>query len=295
MLRSASSVSFLSLILAASVAISGCALIRTAPERGSEEIQPMVPVQKAKAKKGDATGALFVAEFRGAESVIGREGCRLRVINRQTNKNAFIELRPGEASYTALAPGVYDTRRLGCGLSKLWDLTGLFSSGFTVEPGNVSYLGKAIFIFKDGNLAEIKRAARVDSGEALNLALEKVPSGAQDTIISGFTSRPITREMREGSLREGFDVFGRGAKEPEKTLKPLIDNLMACASEAGKTDPVRIGSVKIVAEYTGGKFVKFKEESGENAFSSELIACIKASHERFAPDVMTFLEVRTLY
>jgi hypothetical protein len=256
----------------------------------------MIPLEKAKtAKEGPATGAVLAYEFRGGQSVVGSDGCRLRLENQSTKKSSFMTLKPDGAAFATLAPGLYQLRRLGCGLTKVWDLRDLLPAGFSVEPGRVSYLGKVTFVFKDEDLVEVKKGSRIEGAEGLPLALDRVPPGAQESVISGYTGKAITRAMREGDLREAFDVFGKGTSDSTKALPPLLESLKNCAMAEAKTDPLRLGTLQVVAAYKDQRFVKFQEQSGQNAFSDAFVTCIEKSHEEFRPDVPGDLTIRTRY
>jgi hypothetical protein len=271
-----------------------CTTVKTAPQRGGEEIQPIVPVSKPQLPKaGPVSGVLLAHSFVKSGETVSREGCRLRVENLSTKKHYFLVIKPrGPAVFSPLEPGSYRMRRLGCGVTKVWDLSEI--ANFDVMPGQVSYIGKETFVFDpEGELAEVQKASRLESAEALVAALDQVPQAARESLVSGYTLKPITKAMREGELREGFDVFGQGTSNPNEILAPLVAKLKICSNDAAKIDPLRIGSLKIVALYKDGRFVGIKEKSGENALSDQFVKCIEQAHEAFAPAEKGELEVRT--
>jgi hypothetical protein len=272
---------------------SSCVTVKTAPQRGDEEVQPIVPMSKPRMPKtGAVSGVLMAYALRGGTDVVSGEGCRLRVENLTTKKHYFLTIKPRtSAVFSPLEPGSYSMRRLGCGLTKVWDVSDVAS--FKVAEGKVSYLGKFAFLFGADDLGEIKKVSRLENAEALVSALEQVPAASRESLVSGYTEKPITPSMREGDLRDGFDLFAQGTADAAEVLAPLSDRLKACATEASRTDPLRIGALKLVTVYKDGHFVEFKEKGGENAMADGFIACIERAHREFAPSEKGNLEIRT--
>ncbi len=257
--------------------------VKTAPERGNEEFKSWMPVAD---RSSLGTGQVLLAyQLIDPAHEVPTDGCRLRVENTKTSKSVFLTLKPNEAgSVTALEPGNYVTRRLGCGLASVWTVEDLFAKGFNVEAGQVSYIGKLIFTFNQNkDLELIKKASRVDSSDSLVALLGGVVKGADDFIISGFTNKPVTRDMLSGERLEGFDVRALGLQEQRVgLLTPLLSQLKDCSQIAGKADPLRIGKLDYVGIFQGGRFQMIRDRVDTNALSDDFRLCVESSLQRFS-------------
>lgn len=273
-------------------ALTGCETVKTSPVRGGESIRSVAPVPSA--REGSSSGVLIGVRFNDPDKSLKSSDCRLRVENQSTRKDAFVPLKPDEAgTYVSLEPGRYIARRLGCGLGKVWNLEDLYTEGFKVEPGRVSYLGKVLLNFKKGELETVRNASRIESAEALSVLLPRAPGGSEHNLISGFTGKAITREMIEGPKREGFDVFALGVNDPDRVLSPILESLKSCGTDETKRDPLRFGQLEYVSVYRQGRFVEFRDRADKNAFSDSFRSCIERALSEFRPDVPGEVRVRT--
>ena len=265
------------------IACSTSPTVKTAPERGSQEYKSWMPVADRSAL---GTGQVLLAyQLIDPAHEVPADGCRLRIENTKTQKSVFITLKANEpGSITSLEPGNYITRRLGCGLASVWTVEDLFSKGFDVEAGKVSYIGKLIFSFNQSkDLELIKKASRVESSDSLNQLLTGAAKGADDVLISGFTDKAITREMITGERFEGFDVHALGLQEQRVgLLTPLLNGLKDCSQTAGHRDPLRIGKLDYVAIFQAGRFQGIRDRVDTNALSDELRSCIESSLRSFS-------------
>lgn len=262
----------------------GCQSVKTAPERGSQDIntKAVLPVPAARQFKG-ASGVLLAYELQGAEQVVGESGCRLRVVNNDTRKSYFASVKLGEVgAYQALEPGNYRVERIGCGLTAVWDLADLFVGGFKVVPDHVSYIGKLSFLFQGKNLDAVRKVGRIENANSFMQVKDLAPL---ETVgfVSGFTGQVITPAMADGDLRDGFDVFIDGTGQAQKVLEPLMAKLRGCAVTATAKDPMRLGKLFYTANYKQGKFTSFAEEVNQNAMAPEFLGCVKQSLVEFQP------------
>lgn len=272
---------------------SACTGLKTAPERGGDDVGSLAPVAAA-TKTSGASGILLGVHFNDPARSLGSSECRLRVENQTTKKDTFVDLKPGEPGvYEALVPGHYMVRRLGCGLGKVWNLEELFPSGFDVQPGRVSYLGEVRFDFKKGQLTTVRNSSRTESAEILPNLLKRAPAGAQDRLVSGFTDKAITQDMMTGAPREGFDVFALGVRDPDRILAPVLESLKTCGNQAAVRDPLRFGQLEYVAVYRQGQFVEIRDRIDKNAFSDTFRSCIEQALRDFQPNVPGEVRVRT--
>lgn len=266
------------------VTLIGCQSVRTAPERGSEEVIPkgVLPVTSERNVPG-TSGVLLTYEIRGGERVVGSSGCRMRVLNRETRSSVFLDIKQNEAAvFEPLEPGAYEVTRIGCGIGRIWDLNDLYKSGFQVQSGRVSYLGKLIFVFKSGKLDVVLKGTRLDSMQSFSSVQAVIPVG-YGPMISGFSGLPITDEMVQGEIRDGFDVFIQGTRNPDGHLDPLLENLKECASRENSRDPLRFGQLEYVALYRDGRFASFKSQVDKNALSTDMRGCIQDAMQKFRP------------
>ncbi|MES2964127.1 MAG: hypothetical protein V4760_09580, partial [Bdellovibrionota bacterium] len=144
-------------VLSFAFLLSSCAVVQTAPQRGtaSMDTKTILPVP-ANRGADEAAGVLVAYDFTG-DGAIKKGECRWRVINETSKKSYFITLDVTHGSaYAPLEPGTYKTAKLGCGLTKVWDLDDTFAGGFKVQEGSASYLGKLSFVFEAGDLSEVK-------------------------------------------------------------------------------------------------------------------------------------------
>ncbi len=251
----------------------GCATIRTAEVRGNETIDTrrFLPVPASRSQ--EASGLVLLAyEMRGETA----RACRWRVIHKGTGKSYFIQIEPGTTyTLTEIEPGEYEATRFGCGIGRVWNLDETFKKGFLVEEGKISYLGKLVFDFDEGELQVIRRASRAASAVAFVSAVEAERLGNWPA-ISAFTGKPISRTMVENAeVRDGIDVVARGLSDPSTSLAPLLADLKACVRREGGVDPLRFGYLEYTALYRGGRFAEMKDRVEANGFSDRLRACVE--------------------
>jgi hypothetical protein len=274
--------------------IAGCAIIKTSPSRGTASIdtKSVLPVPKAQFPEMGTGGILLAYEFEGMKE---STECRLRLMNKETGTNRFMKIKSDEMSaFLEIEPGRYDITRLGCGISSVWDLDGLYPQGFTVQGGRASYLGLLRFRFKDHELDEVKKVARSVSAGAFATAESLVPKDM--TTVSAFTLEPVSVDMATAALGvTGFDVQATGVANASTALQPLLADLKACEAKTAKTDPLRIGHLEYTAEYKAGQFKDFKDRQDKNAFGATLKDCVAQSLSAFHPKESHDLEIRVTY
>lgn len=280
---------FLSAAVVGSVV--ACGTIQTAPQRGAASVdaKSILPVPGGRGSNEDA-GVVLAYEFRGA-----KEGtaCRLRLNNTATKKSYFLTLKAdANAAYAGLPPGRYETGRLGCGLTKVWEISDLYKNGFQVDPGSASYIGKIALEFDKKDLNEVKKATRAEAANAFSVASNVVPNGMN--LVSGFTLAPLTADMAsEGATTQGFDVKGQGISGA--ALEGLLARLQTCDRDAASRDPLRFGRLDYTAKYKDGRFEDFKERRDANAFAEELKTCVAESLSGFRPLEKREVEIRVVY
>lgn len=294
--------------------LSGCATLSTVDRTGHGERQPasvadasatpkatasvaarrsILPVPKAKNYALDG-GVLLALEAIDAnpETV-----CRLRFVGEDSQggfRNRMMTIKLGDVGgFVALEPGHYDLVRMGCGISYVWDLSGVYANGFDVVDGNVSYLGKLVLHFEDGELSEVSKASRGDSATALAKASVFVPD--VQPIVSAFTGEVVTREMRAQTLSAsgGFRVNASGLAS--ESLTPLLSRLEACDAQGAKLDPLRLGRLEYTASYKSGAFNDFKDRRDLNTFSNEFKSCVADSLATFRPPRGAAIDIQVVY
>jgi hypothetical protein len=279
--------------LAFGASIIGCAQVQTAPQRGAASVntQSVMPVVKNSANKPDS-GVVFSYTFVGG-TMPADGSCRVRFIKKDSGKSTIANLKSADtASFSALAPGLYDMGRMGCGLTRVYEMTDLYPNGFRVEAGKASYLGKIIFKFEGNDLKEVNKASRSDSALAFGDISAAVPPGTP--IVSAFTLAQITNEMAEaGGTTAGFTVRAKGMQGP--ALDQLLADLQGCEKKVAATDPLRFGTLDYTAAYKAGRFWDLKERHDTNAFPETLRDCVSETLSAFTPNAKTAVEVRVVY
>ena len=298
---------FGSLCLGAMLTLTSCETLRTMNDNGNDsastvpakERESVLPVPASRATNG-GSAVLVVAEFHGLAESDSEIRCRWRITNRDTGKSYFLNLEPGKPNVFITAdPGTYKTGRLGCGISRVWEVTDVFKDGFKVDSGHVSYLGKLTLNFKEGDLDVIHEASRAESAKSFLSAIAAVngsTKGAPLAAISAFTEKPLDQSMISGTeASEGFNVFAKGIDDPNRTLNPLIANLQTCSRSEAATDPLRFGRLEYIAAYKDGRFSEMKERQEANAFSDHLRSCVERGIMAFHPPQKNDVEVRVRY
>ncbi|HVK62666.1 MAG TPA: hypothetical protein VM432_14000 [Bdellovibrionales bacterium] len=283
-----------SVLMALSViAAAGCATIETSPQRGTASVntQTVLPVPGTRGQS-ETAGAAFAYQFVGSNLPADGQ-CRVRFIQKKSGKSFFVTIAAGQsAAFAPLEPGIYDVGRLGCGITRVYEMTDLYPEGFQVESNKASYLGKLIFKFDGKDLTEVNKAGRSASAAAFSEVSSVVPVGT--SIISAFTLAPITNEMAsEGSTTDGFSVRAKGMEGP--SLNTLLSDLQRCEKNVAKADPLRFGTLDYVAAYKAGRFSEFKERRDTNAFPEMLKDCVTETLSAFTPPAKAAVEIRVIY
>ena len=173
------------------VALSGCSTVTTASQRGQStvETKTILPVPAGRGTDENA-GVVLAYEFSGEDRPTDST-CRWRMINQTTNESFFLTLNTEEkAAFSPMSPGHYKAVRLGCGINQVWDMSDTFKAGFDVHEGQASSLGHLQFIFKQGELDEVKVISRAPAStvgagmDSDDPATAVVPDGMH--VISGF-------------------------------------------------------------------------------------------------------------
>jgi hypothetical protein len=278
--------------------LTACETVHTAPSRGGEDLKTatMMPVPGARSGEG---AVLVVAEIAGAANETLT--CRWRVVNQETSRSFFLTVKADEPNVFAhLDPGTYKTGRLGCGITKVWDVDSVFPEGFRIEAGRVSYLGKLIFQFNGAELQVVRKASRNESATAMQPAIDAT-GAAQMDLISGFTGQAIDRGVAglgvnpglASEPKDGFDVYAKGIEKPEMALVPLVSHLKTCAKAEG--DAGQSGKLEYVALYKAGRFSEMKSREA-TGFTDRMRSCIERGMMTFHPvSKIDLVEIRVRY
>ena len=274
---------FIALAALALTALSSCDTVQTAPQRGSEKIDTgtMYPVPSGRGKSEDS-GLVLAYEFvtPNRDRLTDEGMCRLRLVETSARKSYFMQIdKTKTAAFVALPAGHYETVRMGCGITKTWDVGDIFKGGFQVETGSASYAGKVSFVFQKNNLQVVERASRKQHATGYNDAVAVAPQGLK--LVSAFNLMPLTEEMAaEGQNASGFDVNARGlASGPQ--LTGLLNQLRQC--EPKSKDPLQFGRLDYTAQYKAGKFTDFSSKKDANAFNDSFKGCVQETLAGFKP------------
>lgn len=238
------------------------------------------------------TGVIFAWTLSGSSKLVSEAGCRLRVRHRESGNTVLLKIdAKTPVTVQSLKPGTWDAKRLGCGLTRVWDLEGLFRDGFVVKQDAVSVIGWFVFQFDNRTLVSVREGGRQENN---NLASQiKASWSGPSTLISGFSGKSIPSkiEIRDEIVR----VKATGLKNSDAVLQPLLTRFQNCASEGMKVDPLRAGTLKMEATYKGGKFVGAKTVVHEHALRDDLLQCILRAHETFTVAGVGDFSLETTY
>ncbi len=238
------------------------------------------------------TGVVFAWTIAGSTRLISESGCRLRVRHRESGDTVLLKIDARTpVSVQGLKPGTWDAKRLGCGLTRIWDLEGLFRDGFTVKNDSISVIGWFVFQFDDRTLVTVREGGRAEN-TTLTQQLRAGWSGAS-TLISGFSGKtiPLKLESRDEIVR----VKATGLKNSDQLLQPLLVKFQSCASQGMKVDPLRAGTLRMEASYKAGIFTGLKTLSQDVALRDDLLQCIREAHEKFSLPGQTDFTLETTY
>jgi hypothetical protein len=239
---------------------------------------PLIDPSRWSSTDVSKTGVVFAWSIAGSSRLVSESGCRLRVRHRESGDTALLKLdAKTPVSIQDLKPGTWDAKRLGCGLTRVWDLEGLFRDGFVVKNESISVIGWFVFEFDDHTLLRVREGGRQENTN-LAMQLRGGWSGAS-TLISGFSGKAIPAKLE--SRDEVVRVKATGLKNSDQLLQPLLARFQSCASQGMKVDPLRAGTLKIEATYKAGVFTGARTLSQENALRDDLLQCIRDAHEKF--------------
>lgn len=224
------------------------------------------------------TGVVFAWTLAGSSRLVSDSGCRLRVRHRESGDTVLLKIETKTpVSIQSLKPGTWDAKRLGCGLTRVWDLDGLFRDGFIVKSESISVVGWFVFEFDDRTLVSVREGGRQEN---TNLAMQlRGGWSGPSQLISGFSGKPIPAKFESGD--ETVHVKAMGLKNSDQLLQPLLARFQSCASQGMKADPLRAGSLKIEANYESGVFTGARTLSQDSALRDDLLQCIRDAHEKF--------------
>lgn len=236
------------------------------------------------------SGVIFSWAAQGDPQIVSESGCRLRLREDKSGETLFVTLKIGQPLiFQKLKPGHWEVKRLGCGLTKVYDLDGAFADGFTVKAGKVSALGWMVFGFDRRGLQIFREGGRDENTQWLQSLLGHWPKSSSKressfpistNLISGFSGKEIPDGvvMRDEVVR----LKAKGLRFDESVLQPLAKALQGCAATAMKTDPLRAGEFKMESQYLNGAYRSSKTLSAANALRDEFVVCLLRAHEAYS-------------
>jgi hypothetical protein len=251
----------------------------------SPDIQyPAVDVSQWSTGDMAKTGVIFAWSLSGSKKLVGDSGCRLRMRQRETGDTVLLKIdTKNPVTIQELKPGTWDAKRLGCGVTRVWDLEGLMREGFVVKPGAMSVIGWFLFEFDDRRLITVREGGRKEN-TAMAVQLRTVAGGwptSASTLISGFSGKAIPAASKLEVRDEVVRVKALSLRDSDAKLLPLLNRFQGCASQGMKVDPLRAGTLKIEVSYKAGKYAGSKTSSSDHALRDDLVQCIIQAHETF--------------
>lgn len=245
-------------------------------------VKPVFPVINFKLwprSEFSKTGVIFAWTLTGSTRLVSDAGCRLRVRHRESGDTLLLKIDPKvPVSVQSLKPGTWDAQRLGCGLTRVWDLEDLFRDGFTVKANSVSVIGWFLFEFDDRTLVTVREGGREENTRLAGQLRSVWPAGAA-SLVSGFSGKPLpaTIDIRDEIVR----VKSVGLADSDEVLKPLLARFQSCAGVGMKLDPLRAGTLRMSVKYKAGVYDGVKSSSAEHALRDDLVQCLVGAHETF--------------
>ncbi len=244
------------------------------------------------------TGVIFAWSLAGSKKLVGDSGCRLRMRQRESGDTVLLKIdAKNPVSLQALKPGTWDAKRLGCGLTRVWDLEGLMREGFVVKAGSMSVIGWFVFEFDDRTLVTVREGGRKEN-TAMALQLRSVAGGwpaSASTLISGFSGKEIPAAVKLEARDEVVRVKATSLRDSDAKLLPLLNRFQGCASQGMKVDPLRAGTLRLEVSYKAGKFNGAKTSGNDHALRDDLVQCILQAHETFVLDSGGDFTLETTY
>lgn len=253
--------------------------------KNSPEIQfPVVDVSQWSMSDLSKTGVIFAWSLAGSTKLVGDSGCRLRMRQRETGDTVLLKIdAKSPVSIQSLKPGTWDAKRLGCGVTRVWDLEGLMREGFVVKPGSISVIGWFVFEFDERRLVTVREGGRKEN-TAMTVQLRTVSGGwpsSASTLVSGFSGKIIPPAAKLEVRDEVVRVKAISLRDSDTKLLPLLNRFQGCASQGMKVDPLRVGTLKIEVSYKAGKYSGAKTSGSDHALRDDLVQCILQAHETF--------------
>lgn len=259
---------------------------------------PVVDVKQWSNAEMAKTGVIFAWSLAGSKKFVGDSGCRLRVRQRETGDTVLMKIdAKNPISIQELKPGTWDAKRLGCGLTRVWDLEGLMREGFVVKANSVSVIGWFVFEFDDRTLVTVREGGRRENttmAQQLRTVSGGWPTGASK-LISGFSGKEIPPAGKLEPRDEVVRVKAMSLRDSDAKLLPLLNRFQGCASQGMKVDPLRAGTLKMEVSYRGGKFNGAKSSSSDHALRDDLVQCILQAHETFVLESGGDFSLETTY
>lgn len=243
------------------------------------------------------TGVVFAWTLTGSSRMVSEQGCRLRVRHRESGDTVLLKLDGRvPVSIQQLKPGTWDAKRLGCGLTRIWDLEDLFRDGFVVKQDSISVIGWFVFAFDERTLVTVREGGREEN---TRLAQQLVGSGPKAwpagamKLVSGFSGKdlPSKIDLRDEIVR----VKASGLADSDRLLHPLLAQFQSCASAGMKVDPLRAGTLRLEVMYKGGKYDSVRTASAEHAMRDDFVACLVKAHEGYSVSGVGDFTLETTY
>jgi hypothetical protein len=274
------------------------AVVAEASDTASAVEFPIVDVGQWSPSDMAKTGVIFAWSLTGTKKLVGDSGCRLRMRQRETGDTVLLKIdTKSPVSIQALKPGTWDAKRLGCGVTRVWDLEGLMREGFIVKQGSMSVIGWFLFEFDDRSLITVREGGR-EENTAMAVQLRTVgagwPSNAS-TLISGFSGKVIPPAAKLEVRDEVVRIKAFSLRDSDAKLLPLLNRFQSCASQGMKVDPLRAGTLKIEVSYKGGKYAGSKTSGADHALRDDLVQCLIQAHETFVLDSGGDFTLETTY
>ncbi len=259
---------------------------------------PVVDSSIWSASERAQTGVIFAWTIKGSKRMMSDSGCRLRVRNRESGDTVLLKIdAKTPVSIQPLKPGTWDAKRLGCGVTRVWDLEGLMKDGFVVKPNSMSVIGWFIFEFDDRKLLTVREGGRKENSALASELRSRGGGWPSESVplISGFSGKSIPSAEKLSPRDEIVRVNASGLRDSEAKLAPLLSQFQGCASQGMKVDPLRAGTLKVEAFYRNGKFEGAKTSSLDHAMRDDLVQCLLQAHETFRVDSGGDFSLMTTY
>lgn len=230
------------------------------------------------------TAILFGYSFEAGGEFLKDYGCQLFFKSEGDGVSYSMDIQAGkDAALVEAPPGIYTADHLYCSTSHHWDLLTLRQRRITVRSGKVNYLGRLhLKISQDLSTLTTRFADPKEDITYLANIYKELSPAYQKGLVAAYSGRVISEPMlapRETYLRH-VEVKNYHPKS-KISLDSLDEKFRACLESEKETNPVQIGTLAYVADYSVNELKKLDKTVDETTFSESFAQCAQNAFKGF--------------